>query len=656
MLKGFAKFIFAITLIIVSISLIIEMKYDLSLNKYLAYSAPLTNEERQYLKDKKELNYAADFDRNPYLFQNSENEGAIGLLRNYIKFLERDMGININITDKSYDEAVEGIENRKIDFTDTFYSEKQEGKMNLTQSIYKVEGVLVTNYRSNINKYRDLNGKTLALVKGDNTEDDIESLMPKGNQIKIMYVSDVEEGMKALANKQADAFAGHKLTVDKISRDLNLKNNLRYVGHFIYEGKIVFAVNAYDMKLCNILNKELLRLKRSRFYGEQQEDWLGATSLMGTGSTSVRWAQWIITFCVSLVILLMLWESVLNRRIDQKTRQIKTEKKNLQTVIDNISSLVAVINNNGDIINCNQYGKEMLNDESGSLIGCNLNISEMLSALYEMYNKNPEKPFHYYNDRYYHVTLNGIGHKDKNYLLMITDCTEQTIAEQKLRQESKMIAVGQLSAGLTHEIRNPLGLIKTYSYLLQDYATDEMSEHSLKVISDSVSRIDNLIDNLLNFSRLSDDKPESFNVTRMTKDIIELGKKTFEREHAEIIFNPEKELIITSIDESIKIVIYNLINNAVEAFKEVKQTDGKIVVSETLKNGIFEISISDNGPGMTEEIIENIFNPFYTTKDTGTGLGLYIVITELKKINGQIRVKSKVREGTEFIVQIPVLD
>lgn len=655
MVKGFAKLIFAVTLIIVSVSLIVEMKYDLSLNKYLAYSAPLTQEEEGYLKEKKTLVFGGDFNRNPYLFRNGEDGEAKGLLEDYLEFLERDMGITILIKDMDSKDIEDALVNGEIDFTDIFYNKESEHIMNLTQSVYSVEGVLVTNYKSRIQQYRDLNKGSLALVRGEHAEEAIKNVMPTGNNIKIKYVSNIEEGLKLLKAGRADALAGNKLTIDKESRDMSFKNNLREVGDGLYKGETVFAVNIYDIKLANILNKELIRLKKNRLYGEQQEEWLGATALMGTGSTSVKWAQWIITLCVSVVIMLMLWESVLNQRIDQKTKQIKTEKKNLQTVIDNIGSLVAVINNKGDLVTCNQYGKELLDDEHGSLIGCNVKNIEMLHDLNKLYEEEPGKPFYYYNDRYYRMSLSTIGHKEKNYLLMITDCTEQSIAEQKMRQESKMIAVGQLSAGLTHEIRNPLGLIKTYSYLLQDYATDEMSEHSLEVISDSVSRIDKLIDNLLNFSRLSNDKAETINVTRLTKNIIELGRKTFEREHAEIVFNPTREITAILVEEPIKIVVYNLINNAVEAFKEVEQRNGKIVITERLSENILEIRIRDNGPGMTEETIENIFNPFFTTKDTGTGLGLYIVITELKKINGQISVKSKVGSGTEFIIEIPVM-
>ena len=652
MLKGFAKFVFAVTLIIVSVSLIIEMKYDLTLNRYLAYSAPLTQEEELFLKEKKTLTFGADFDRNPYLFYNEEIGKTDGILSEYIKFLERNMGVTINIVDCDPKSIEDKIGKENLDFTDTFYDEKDNRNLNFTQSVYDTEGTMVVNYESTIHEYRDLNQKTLAIINGENTLGKIENVLPKGDNIIIKKVDNAKEGLKLLKHGKVDALAGNKLIIDKASRELEMKNQLRHIGKQLYKGEVVFALNPYEAKLYNILNKEILTLKRSRFYGETQEEWLGATSLLGTGSASVRWAQWIITFCVGVVILLMIWETVLNRRIDQKTREIKIEKKNLQTVIDNISSLVAVINRQGEIVTCNEYGKNMLKDENGSFIGCNYGTVKMLKDMYQLHKDYPEKPFYLYEDKYYQVSLNEIGHKETNFILIITDCTEQTIAEQKMRQESKMIAVGQLSAGLAHEIRNPLGLIKTYSYLLQDYSTDEMSEHSLEVINNSVSRIDNLIENLLSFSRLSTDKAEKFNITKLTQNIIDLGKKTFEREHVEIIFKPSKNLFVTVVEESVKIVIYNLINNAIEAFKENNQSDGQIQIEEKIQENLLTITVSDNGPGMTEETIENIFNPFFTTKDTGTGLGLYIVITELKKINGQIRVKSSVNQGSTFIVEI----
>ena len=653
-LKGYTKLIFAIGLIFVSVSLIIHMKYDVSLNQYLAFSEPLTQGEKEYLKGKETLVVSTDFNKAPYFFVNDETGEYKGLLKDYLDYMAADMRIKIEYRDKSECHLEDSICKNEIDISDIFYSRDLNTKYAMTQSVYNTRGVLVTEYNSEIKKLRDLSGRKLAVERDIYTENAIKEVLPEGSNVNMVYVKNTEEGLKELKAGKVDAFAGNRLVVDQCSRNLGIKNDLRIVADELYKGDVAFATNIYNAKLNNILNKELIKLKKQRVYGELQEEWLGSASLMGAGSTSVRWAERIISICVALVILLMIWESVLNKKIDDKTYQIEIERRNLKTVVDNISAMVAVINKNGDIQTCNEYGLNMLGMSEHALMGCNINSVPMLKELGELYIKNPEKPFHYYEDRYYQIRLSHIGKSEENKLVVITDCTEQTIAEQKMRQESKMIAVGQLSAGLTHEIRNPLGLIKSYAYLLGEYATDDMSSHALKVINESVKRIDGLIDNLLNFSRLSNDKPVNFSVTQMTENIIELGRKTFQKEKVTIVFNPGKDIIITTFDEPVKIVIYNLVNNAVEAFREAVQTDGEIEISEVCENGMLKIVIKDNGPGMNEETVENIFNPFFTTKDTGTGLGLYIVITELKKINGQISVKSQLGKGTVFTVEIPV--
>ena len=654
LLKGYTKLIFAVGLILISVSLIIHMKYDVTLNQYLAFSEPLTQGEKEYLKEKETLVVSVDFNKAPYFFVSEETGEYKGLLKDYLDYMAADMRVEIEYTDKAECNAGQELCKKNIDITDVFASSELRSRFALTQSVYNTRGVLITQYSSDIKRLRDLSGKKLAIEKDSYTENAIKEVMPEGSNVKFVFVNNIEEGLKHLKDGSVDALAGNRLVVDQCSRDLNLKNEFKTISDEIYKGDVVFATNVYDAKLHNILNKELIKLKKQRIFGQLQEEWLGSASLMGAGSTSVVWAERIISICVALVILLMIWESVLNNKIDEKTHQIEIERKNLQTVVDNISSLVAVINKNGDIQTCNEYGIKMLEHSEHALAGCNISTVPMLNELGKLYRKNPEKPFHYYNDRYYQIRLSNIGKKEENRLLMITDCTEQTVAEQKMRQESKMIAVGQLSAGLTHEIRNPLGLIKTYTYLLDEYATDDISSHAIKVINDSVGRIDGLIDNLLNFSRLSNDKPVEFNVTQMTENIIELGRKTFEKEKVTIEFLPAKDIIVTTLEEPVKIVIYNLVNNAVEAFREAGQNNGIIEISEAMDNGKLKIIIRDNGPGMSEETVENIFNPFFTTKDTGTGLGLYIVITELKKITGQISVKSNLGQGTAFTVEIPV--
>ena len=217
-----------------------------------------------------------------------------------------------------------------------------------------------------------------------------------------------------------------------------------------------------------------------------------------------------------------------------------------------------------------------------------------------------------------------------------------------------MDAIGQLTAGLDHEIRNPLGLIITYNYVVESYMVDEVSKHANTVIGDCVDRINNLISNLLNFSRLSDDTKGDVNVEQIIRGILTLENKRIERLAINVSLHFEKEIRIKSSEELLKIVMFNLINNAIEAMERnqpFKERNLNIEVFRQSPDII--ITIDDSGIGICEDNIDNLFNPFYTTKETGTGLGLYIVNMELSRIGGIISVESCIDEGTTFHITIP---
>ena len=110
-------------------------------------------------------------------------------------------------------------------------------------------------------------------------------------------------------------------------------------------------------------------------------------------------------------------------------------------------------------------------------------------------------------------------------------------------------------------------------------------------------------------------------------------------------------------EETLKIVLINLINNGLEALMEMEESlsphGRKLTCTVTIVDSVLTIQVADNGPGIPEKNQESIFNPFFTTKDTGTGLGLYLVSSELEKLGGSIQVESRIREGTVFTVSLP---
>jgi signal transduction histidine kinase len=226
-----------------------------------------------------------------------------------------------------------------------------------------------------------------------------------------------------------------------------------------------------------------------------------------------------------------------------------------------------------------------------------------------------------------------------------------------IRRADRLASLGTLTAGLAHEIRNPLVAIKTFTQLLPERLEDEEFRNQfLNIASGEVDRISLLINELLDFARPSDPKLEMEEVNGILDGMILLVSTESKKKHIEVVKNYAQDLPLISVDrEQIKQVFLNILLNAVEATSE----NGKITVTTRsfLKPGgepYVQVGFSDTGCGIPAEYIEDIFNPFFTTKNKGSGLGLSISNQIIQDHNGYISVESELNTGSSFFVNLPL--
>jgi signal transduction histidine kinase len=226
-----------------------------------------------------------------------------------------------------------------------------------------------------------------------------------------------------------------------------------------------------------------------------------------------------------------------------------------------------------------------------------------------------------------------------------------------MRRADRLASLGTLTAGLAHEIRNPLVAIKTFTQLLPERLEDEeFRRHFLSIASGEVDRISSLINELLEFARISDPKLEMQDVNGILDGMILLISTESKKKHVEIVKDYGQDLPLISIDrEQIKQVFLNILLNAIEATPE----NGKIAVETRsfLKPGgepYIQIQFTDTGCGIPAEYLEEIFNPFFTTKNKGSGLGLSISHQIVQDHKGYIDVESELDKGTSFFINLPL--
>jgi PAS domain S-box-containing protein len=243
------------------------------------------------------------------------------------------------------------------------------------------------------------------------------------------------------------------------------------------------------------------------------------------------------------------------------------------------------------------------------------------------------------------------------------DFTEYKRIERQLQQSEKLATVGELAAGIAHEVGTPLNVILgTAEYLMMEMEGDDPKVEELKVIVSQAEHITKLIHQLLNFSRYNKPEFKSVDINSLIRDVLKLTDLQIVKEKVKVLTDLQPDIpSIIGDDNQLQQVFINIIVNAVHAMPQ----GGTLTIANRLDmsassvphdSGFVEISISDTGCGIPPKNIPKIFDPFFTTKDIdkGTGLGLTVSHRIVEDHGGNIDVESKVNEGTRFTVKLPI--
>ncbi|MFC1941676.1 sensor histidine kinase [Chloroflexota bacterium] len=228
-------------------------------------------------------------------------------------------------------------------------------------------------------------------------------------------------------------------------------------------------------------------------------------------------------------------------------------------------------------------------------------------------------------------------------------------AQEHLVRSEKLAAIGQLAGGVGHELRNPLGAIKNAVYYIRGKLDNNgLAKQEprvmefLDIVDDEINSSSKIISDLLNFSRVGKPAVSPARVEKVIEDAI---AHTVVPENVELLKNLPAGLPVVAMDtDQIRQVFVNIINNAVQAMPE----GGKLTISAGTEDSSLKLEVADNGIGIPDDAIQKIFDPLYTMKAKGIGLGLAVSKSIIERHEGSISVKSKVGEGTTFIIMLPL--
>ena len=357
--------------------------------------------------------------------------------------------------------------------------------------------------------------------------------------------------------------------------------------------------------------------------------------------------------------------------ITQRKQAEASLKETLKEVSDinfalDQSSIVAFTDEKGIIKNVNdkfceisKYNREELIGNDHSLLNSGLHSKEFFKNLWktigsgqvwkgDIRNRAKDGSF-YWVDTTIVPFLNENG-KPYQYLAIRNDITEKKKSEEMLHRQDKLAAVGQLAAGVAHEIRNPLTSMKGYAEFLQLDETEPQRQEFIEIILDEIDRVNNIVEEFMVLAKPKAVELEEQNIIPIVQNVVSMLKFEARKKNVKLDFDATEEIIQIECDENrLKQVFLNFIKNGIEAMPD----GGDLKVRTEIQDDNVVISIKDTGVGIPPEILKKIGEPFYTTKKNGNGLGLMVSFKIIESHNGKVYIESEQNKGTTFKIMLP---
>ncbi|MGQ9843446.1 MAG: ATP-binding protein [Spirochaetota bacterium] len=651
-------------------------------------SFTLTPQEIQYIQTLKEPIIVAPCPDYPPIDFHDENGNFIGLSQDYMHEIEQLLSIKfLKIKIPTWADVLQAAKERKVDIVLSIQDvPERHSYLFFTKPYVRIPNVIVVR-KSNEQKLtiKNLKGLHIAAVKGYAVTDYIMKLYPHYN---IELVKNEADGLMKLAFGEFDAMILSLSTVSYLVDTYSL-TNLRVAGNVGYDWNLCIGVRNDAPLLFSAISKALDSIpqdKKNSIYRK----WI---SLAPKPLYLERDFWIVIVFLLSgvgfVIVGIVIWNASLRNQVKAKTeqlenelywhkqtqQQLKVEQERLLITIQSIGDAFVTTDENETVILANKYAEELFSEKP--IIGKQFHL---LASFFDT-NKNEIKPvdeclssknvkvYHHLqlviNDKILDVSVaaSPIIMEDSiiGVVLVIHDITDMLTMQDELVKLQQFESLGILAAGIAHDFNNILTAIMGNTELLAfKYSKELLDSELMQIINgikSSVKSAQSLTSQLLTYAKGGKPIKKSGNITQLLKETVEFVARGT---NVKLKFDIDSSIYIIAYDEyQLSHVFRNLALNAIQAMEDGGVLTVRMQSSNDIPNKInlpkgeyCIIQFSDTGKGIHTENIDKIFNPYFTTKKTGTGLGLTTSLSIVKQHGGTITVTSS-NQGTTFTVYLP---
>ncbi|KUO76591.1 MAG: hypothetical protein APF77_16855 [Clostridia bacterium BRH_c25] len=609
---------------------------------------------------------AGDNNFPPYEYVD-ENKNYVGFNVDIMRAIALSTGVEVYFYPMTWNEAGGKLVDGDVDIIQGMKYTKERDRYYDFSAEYleNSQSIFVQADNKSISEFKDLSGKKIALQRGDVAADTLNRL----KDTIIIYTENQEQAIYALLEGNADAYIGNTLTGGYLINRIGVMDKIKIVGKTLNPTKYSLAVKEGNTETLKIINKGLAEIKRNGTYDKIYRKWFGRP---------INFPSWylrrVIFLAVGLVLIFIIaiivsfrWTRILKKEVGNRTRelndanfvlqnrnrQIKLERDFIEQLLNNIFNGVVTINNKDIITFANKPAIKILNTKINNLVSNNYNetlIKDIFSR-----DKLPQcsgnKEIFVSNRKVfisYRIHLLHNIDDEEEAIVIFSDITEERLMQENIRTKDKLHSLGNLVTGIAHEIRNPLTSIKAYTELIPKKHEDPKFRIMIsKDIPQEIDRLNSLINDLLEYSRPRKPFMENICLFDALNSALLLLKNNIQKEHIQLENNVDKEIHVSFDKNHLRQILINILINAFESMNKEEKIIS--ICSDTQVNDV-ALSIKDNGCGIDENSLSKVYNPFYTTKSTGTGLGLYVSYQLASENNADLRIDSIIGAGTTFTI------
>lgn len=620
-------------------------------------------------------------------FQYKGNDIYTGFNIEILNTIATNEGIEIQYIPMNMEQSINALRQKDIDIIlGISYSADLIADMEFTERFFTSSvGLLVAQDNKQIENISDLSEKIVALQRGTVEYDFLRNI----RRIKYNATSNQSNAFELLMLGRSDAFVGNRQTAEYLLQERGLSNKYTFAENYVLPLEYSMAVHKQDYALLNYLNHGLQSIKVDGTYSAVYDYWFSSaeSNLKKRLQTLIQIFIVVLAIASTLILLGIRWNRQLQKEVDKKTKDLKMVNQSLANQVQKTKNSdqfkeQILDSSPGGVMTCDRQGQiTSFNPEAVKIAGIKskpigLNFSE-ISIIAQLLKGKIDKVLQEgtlflgteqtltraggedFYIRYNVYPLYDFEKKIIGTILSFEDITEEKKLREQLFSQEKSQALSQLVAGVAHEIRNPLTSIKTFVELIPSKLNSLQFQKELSThVPKEIERLNKLVEELIDYAKPTNAHKETIEVVELISTCSILFQQMIQNKGIKLETQLEKGMLIEADPNQLKQVIINIILNGIEAIedkikrlknnRDVLSGELQLTIKAWQEGESVYIQIIDQGIGMTVEETRRAFDPFYTTKAKGTGLGLALSKQFIQENKGELKLESKLGQGTKI--------